>query len=331
MPIYPAQGPAGPPGASSSVYEYTLSTSNTPPPGLNKIATNATGAPSATLMYVSYTPTGTGDIAPLLRTIVLDDVLTVSDKADSSKYAEWKVSGAVTDNTVDKYVTIPITWTAGSGTLGKNNQSVNLFHQLHGSVGPQGPPGPPGSLSTSDKWATAQNFPYTVGRYYDGLIGITYATNQNFGANALNLNPIYWHFDINVDQIGVNVTQAGTGYIRLAVYNCDPVTGLPTTLKFETANILANSTGAKTAAITQSFTAGWYYVALNSDSSIFLMGATYTATTVRYGFSAVADTYAGGGFTRTQTFGAMPTPAAMTTANITPFSYIPSVRFRIAA
>jgi hypothetical protein len=146
-------GVQGPPGASSSAYAYSWSNTSTPPPTSGQVRSDgATPDVSATL-WLNYRVANGDNVAPLLRMITAGDSITIQDRTDATKYAEYAVAADAVDYPGGSYVEVPVVYTGGTG-VGKSNQSITLFHQMVGPAGPAGGKGDPGTPGAPGAAAT---------------------------------------------------------------------------------------------------------------------------------------------------------------------------------
>jgi hypothetical protein len=131
------RGVQGPPGASSAAYNYSLSTATNPPPTTGQARSDGLTGETSTWLYLSYRVATGDNVAPLLRNISTDDLLTVQDRTDATEYVEFIASGDAEDHPEVDYVAVPVAWVT-STTLGKNNQAITLFHSMRGAQGEPG-------------------------------------------------------------------------------------------------------------------------------------------------------------------------------------------------
>lgn len=139
-------GPQGPAGVTSSVFDYFLSSSNTPPPGDDYIATNETVLADSTSVYLSYSPNGqAGSVRPLIASMLQGDTLIIQDKFDDTLFVEYEATADAIDFPMDGYAEVPVVFVSeGATPLVKSDQNILLFVSRVGPVGPQGPQGPQG-------------------------------------------------------------------------------------------------------------------------------------------------------------------------------------------
>lgn len=111
---------------------------------------------------------------------------------------------------------------------------------------------------------------FVRGRWYDPCHPFFLTTTiATVPAGAVQFVPMCPVDTLTAQQIGINVSTAAAAgsTIRLGVYA--DAGGVPGSLMYDSGNIASGSTGAKTAACTQTFTAGVrYWLALYSEASV---------------------------------------------------------------
>ena len=102
-----------------------------------------------------------------------------------------------------------------------------------------------------------------------GVILSAELTGQSLAAQIVLYFPIVVTTAITLSEISVNVTtQSATAGCksRIAIYNSD-ASWIPTTLVLDCGEIACDSTGVKTLSMTQSLSAGRYFIRLHGDNS----------------------------------------------------------------
>jgi hypothetical protein len=102
-----------------------------------------------------------------------------------------------------------------------------------------------------------------------GVIVSAELTAQSLAAQAVLYFPIVVSTAITLSEINANVTtQSSTAGCksRIAIYNAD-ASWVPTTLVLDCGEIACDSTGVKTLSMTQSLSAGLYFIRLHGDNS----------------------------------------------------------------
>jgi hypothetical protein len=135
---------------------------------------------------------------------------------------------------------------------------------------------------------------------------------------------------MTVDRIALRTHTSGysvTGNTRLGLYNCSSTTGKPTTVVFDagTVSVAANSTSYEIT-ISQNITAGWYYLAINSQSGTYNFSAY--SQNASY-FNSIGSTLSGGnltGYVETGITGAFTTAGTITLTG----DRVPLVGLRVA-
>lgn len=108
-------GPAGADGTTGSYSDYMFSGTTTAPPGSGQIRLNNSTQASATQVFIHNLTSPGVDIRRIIGTMVSGSRLLIQDKDDSSKYIEFRLSGAPVDNTT--YWTLPVTFVAAASAL----------------------------------------------------------------------------------------------------------------------------------------------------------------------------------------------------------------------
>ncbi len=110
---------------------------------------------------------------------------------------------------------------------------------------------------------------WVAGRWYNAhLVGAT--TTVAPTAAELRLLPLYVPVARAIDRVGCQVSTAGTGghVARLGIYNSDPTTGLPTTVRVDAGTVLVDTTGLKEVAVTATLH-GLHWIGLTAQSGTF--------------------------------------------------------------
>ena len=134
-----------------------------------------------------------------------------------------------------------------------------------GSTGSQGVAGAQGSQGATGSTAS---FGYTTGLYYKGMGGSL--TNTVATLSTTWYAPLVITSTKTFDRIAIETlsTFTGSGVVRLGIYNNDSTTGKPSTVLLD-AGTVATSAASTVYQITisQSLTAGTYWIALNSQTA----------------------------------------------------------------
>jgi hypothetical protein len=102
-----------------------------------------------------------------------------------------------------------------------------------------------------------------------GVILTAEVTAQSLAAQIVLYFPIVVPTGITLSEISANVTTASVTAgckSRIAIYNANEL-WVPTTLVLDCGEIACDSTGVKTLSMTQSLSAGRYYIRLHGDNS----------------------------------------------------------------
>jgi hypothetical protein len=182
------------------------------------------------------------------------------------------------------------------------------------------------TAATGLKWAAlpastpAMQVPETTGNYLKTAAG-TVATASTITAvvNRTEYTPVYLP-TASFDRISIATGAgfSGTASVRLGLYNVSTTTGKPSTVVFDAGTV--SCTAASTTyeiTITQSITAGWYYLACNMQTAAatptFLSFGNGLINGVIAGSSNFTNTNTGGYFRETGITGAFATAGTLTT------------------
>ena len=133
--------------------------------------------------------------------------------------------------------------------------------EIVGSTGAQGPTGATGPTIPVAMRGSTLSLP--------GVILSAELIGQSLAAQTVLYFPIVVPTAITLSEISANVTtQSSTAGCksRIAIYNSD-ASWIPTTLVLDCGEIACDSTGVKTLSMTQSLSAGRYFIRLHGDNS----------------------------------------------------------------
>lgn len=158
--------------------------------------------------------------------------------------------------------------------------------------------------------------------------------NTTFTNNVAYYMPVYLSAS-SYDRISIqtNASFSGTATIRLGLYNADAATGKPTTVAFDagTVSCTAASTNYEIT-ISQTVTAGWYFIAFNTQSNATTNNFTSvgssnaTVSGILPTYSSVAGNTPSSYYTQTGVTGAFATAGTL----VAPGSTAPLVSLRLA-
>lgn len=110
------------------------------------------------------------------------------------------------------------------------------------------------------KYASPWQVKYRAGYWYEAKNGAQ-ILNATYAINRMNLLPIFIQESITIDRIGGECfTAVASSTFRLGIYNSDS-NGVPSSLLLDAGTIDTSTTGLKSITISQSLTAGLYYLA----------------------------------------------------------------------
>lgn len=136
------EGPPGPPGASTSLFEYNYGSGTVPPPQQGAFRTNTASAGVATVLWVHRLDFGGTDRKPLLMLGETGSKFYVQDVDNADSFVVYNLTAHAIDS--GDYVTMNVAVDhQGTVPLGGNPRCL-LGVVVPGPEGPQGPPGPPG-------------------------------------------------------------------------------------------------------------------------------------------------------------------------------------------
>jgi len=109
------------------------------------------------------------------------------------------------------------------------------------------------------KYATPWQTKYRSTYWYEAKNGSQIVTNT-YTINRMVFTPVFIQENITLDRIGAECTSlVASSTYRLGIYNADS-NGVPSTLVIDAGTIDTSSTGAKSITISQSLSAGLYYL-----------------------------------------------------------------------
>lgn len=170
-------------------------------------------------------------------------------------------------------------------------------------TGPQGPQG-----ASIDLGQYLKVFPVTTSNYYiPAARGL--ASQWSTSTGWMATSPVYIHTAVTANQIICEVTSAATtgGVMRLGIYNADS-NGLPSSLVLDAGTVASTSTGSKAITISQSLSAGLYYLAaVGQTAGCSLRSYAYwnIEAVPNYAIGQWANS-GWGGFTQSGVTGALP-------------------------
>lgn len=150
-----------------------------------------------------------------------------------------------------------------------------------GSVGPQGPQGPQGEIGPAgpineESYLGAPFFMLPANnKYLSNSTGPTLGTQAGV-ANRITISPVLFPWDTGIDQVGISVsTQVASALVRVVIYNADPSTGRPTTLRAVSGIFDCSTAGTKTLSLNTAFEKGKvYWIGTWSSSTATLRSST---------------------------------------------------------
>jgi hypothetical protein len=110
------------------------------------------------------------------------------------------------------------------------------------------------------KYATPWQTKYRSTYWYESKV-IATITSSTYSQNRVYCYPLFVQESITIDRLGVECTvlSASTTW-RIGLYNSDS-NGLPTTVLLDAGTVDTSTTGAKTITVSQTLTAGLYFIA----------------------------------------------------------------------
>ena len=147
--------------------------------------------------------------------------------------------------------------------------------------------------------------PHASGRYYDSRLSTGYTTLA-ISANTLYAIPFLVPKTQTYTVISLEVTTlAAAKSIRMGIYT--DTNGAPDALVLDAGTVSVATTGSKTISISQSLSAGWYWLVVVSDGTPTVRATSQTAIGM-LGFTSGTDTTIHVGFSVAFTYAALPNP-----------------------
>jgi hypothetical protein len=137
------EGPQGPSGAGTQTYDYSYSTTTSPPPASGQVRLDQPFATvtAVTKLWAAALTSDGRDILNLLMATADGSVVYVQDKNDSTAYARMETTGPPVEG--PSHVELPVTHVEHGGPISANQQAILVLAGA-GVTGPQGPQGPVG-------------------------------------------------------------------------------------------------------------------------------------------------------------------------------------------
>lgn len=147
---------------------------------------------------------------------------------------------------------------------------------------------------------------HASGRFYSSPLNTTTDT-QALSINTLYAIPFFVPETKTYTSINIEVTTLGVlANGRLGIYRDSD--GAPGALVLDAGTISATTTGAKTIAISQSLTAGWYWLAYVIDVAHTVRSLPAASVLAWLGFTSGTDTVFHPGWSVAFTYAALPDP-----------------------
>lgn len=159
-----------------------------------------------------------------------------------------------------------------------------------------------------------------TGRWYNFATDNPGTSTVTLAINTLYFYPVIIRKSLTFDGIGVNVGTAGTGASpRLGIYGRDS-NGLPSNLIIDSGTVDASTTGAKPLTMSNTtLKAGVYWLAILTNVACGITGYSGNPNFYPFFGSTTINTNVGVGFSKSQTYGALPnslsSPFTVVTAN----------------
>jgi hypothetical protein len=147
-----------------------------------------------------------------------------------------------------------------------------------------------------------------VAQYAIPGVHLILIATQSRSVNTVSYAPFVVPTSITIDQLALEVTSAASAgaTARMAIYNAD-INWHPTSLVVDGGTVAIDSTGVKTASISQVLAAGRYFMALNQSAAVTYR--SWKSTGRWLGLPAALGTSFNQYPFATQTYGAFPSTA----------------------
>jgi hypothetical protein len=302
-------------GGSSSHYHYKAKTNTlTGDPTNTHLGWNNATQTSSTALRVSHIDQDNQDDQVFLDLVNQGDILIIQDKNDSANYQKWEVTGTPTYNPTWDNFPVTLLASAGTGTTNfANNESLLLIIISVGAVGPQGPQGIQGIqgvpgvagvngingtngtnginnglLPRTGSWYSD----LSTGVYYyfdgDGYFQENYYT-KTASNGILYLTPFVLATTATATGLRIQATSGATGRTgRLCIYSSVSGQDYPGALLLDAGTVDLGTAGVKTKAISQSLSAGTYWLGIvtNWDIPMYAASTSYGSSTPKVSANA---------------------------------------------
>lgn len=149
---------------------------------------------------------------------------------------------------------------------------------------------------------------YDANRYFSGYGYAFNAGGITVTANRMYIVPFLVGKTTTFTRIGINVTTLAAGNCRLGIYNAS--SGLPTSLVLDAGTVSTGTTGSKEITISQSLSAGAYFLVAVFDATPIVYDAAVSNQMSQQIFGAISDGTQAGSVYVAFTYGALTDPYA---------------------
>lgn len=147
--------------------------------------------------------------------------------------------------------------------------------------------------------------PHQSGRLNDSSIAAGALTTVTHTADTLFATPIFIPATITYTTLGIEVTTASSGSVRLGIYTDNG--GVPNTLVVDGgATFTSTPAQFRSVTISQVLSPGWYWLASLTSVSPTVRALTQSSGLHLMGFSSGTDTTVHGGWSVSKAYGALP-------------------------
>jgi hypothetical protein len=231
------QGEVGPPGASASIFSYSVDTTNNAlsDPGTGKFKYDNPTQSLSTNLIIDWITQDGFDVVNIFMAMTPPDEFMIQARDLTTNYQIWRLVGPAVNMPDWFYAPVEFVSSSGAGTF-SNNTDVDILILAKGATGPPGPPGIPGPIGPAGGASIVQDdgipLPLrgvvnlvgpgvtAVDDIANGRTNVTIPGNNpwtaNIDGNGFSLSNAYSLATTGPEGLFMNAPGGGGTYIRLS-------------------------------------------------------------------------------------------------------------------